>query len=182
MSPPLRRQLLQRVVAGCVALGLTSPLAFAEPPPNEPRKDEKADKAAAEKAARDALSRFNAGWKEYTNEPNLGDARWKLKMETLVRLTRAGPAAVPVLEAAATTGSPWSPPTRDLAARVLVIVRGPAAARQALADYDLAQMDTAHAGKSAPEFALNDALGKTHRLSQFRGKKAVILAFVIQDT
>jgi hypothetical protein len=182
MSPPPRRQLLLRVVTGCMALGLTSQLTFAEPPSNEPRKDQKADNAAAEKAARDALARFNAGWKDYTNEPNLGDARWRLKMETLVRLAKAGPAAVPVLEGAAKGGSPWPASTRELAARVLEIVRGPAGARQALADYDLAQMDTAHAGKAAPDFALNDALGKTHRLSQFRGKKAVVLAFVIQDT
>jgi hypothetical protein len=137
---------------------------------------------AGEKAAREALARFDKGWKDYTNEPNYGDPRWKLKMETLVRLAKAGPAVVPLLESAAKTNSPWSPSARELAARVLEIGRGPAAARQALADYDLAQMDTAHTGKAAPDFALDDALGNTHRLSQFRGKKTVILAFVIQDT
>src|SRR5207244_815325 len=44
--------------------------------------------SAAEKAALDALVRFNKEWKPYTNEPNLGDTRWKLKMETLVRLAQ----------------------------------------------------------------------------------------------
>jgi hypothetical protein len=64
MSPPLRRQLLPRVVAGCLALGLASRLTLAQPPPDEPRKEEMADKSAAVKAARDAPARLNAGWEE----------------------------------------------------------------------------------------------------------------------
>src|SRR5262245_44099472 len=62
-------------------------------PENTPR-------AAGEKASRDALARFDKNWKDYTNAPHYGDPRWKLKVETLVRLARAGPAALPVLEAA----------------------------------------------------------------------------------
>jgi peroxiredoxin len=36
-------------------------------------------------------------------------------------------------------------------------------------------------GKPAPDFSLTDASGQTYRLSEFRGKKTVILTFVIQD-
>jgi hypothetical protein len=53
----------------------------------------------------------------------------------------------------------------------------PGAIRKALRDFDLATMDTARLGRMAPDFALPDELGKTRRLSQFRGKKMVILEF-----
>src|SRR5690349_16286510 len=66
-------------------------------------------------AARDALVRFDRDWRPYTNEANLGDPRWKLKMETLVRLAQAGPAAFPLLEEAAKKDSKWSASTRGLA-------------------------------------------------------------------
>jgi len=51
--------------------------------------------------------------------------------------------------------------------------------RQALRNYDLARMDSAHLGKAAPDFTLADASGKTWRLDQFRGKKPVLLIFLI---
>lgn len=53
----------------------------------------------------------------------------------------------------------------------------PGAMRKALRDYDLAKMDSAGLGQVAPEFALSDGSGAVHRLSQFRGKKVVILEF-----
>jgi hypothetical protein len=53
----------------------------------------------------------------------------------------------------------------------------PAALRPLLAGYDLAAMDTARLGRLAPDFVLTDILGNTHRLSQFRGKKTVVLEF-----
>jgi AhpC/TSA family len=52
----------------------------------------------------------------------------------------------------------------------------------AWAGYELSQMDSAREGKPAPNFALADASGQTYRLSQFRGRKSVVLSFVIQDT
>jgi hypothetical protein len=131
--------------------------------------------------ARDALVRFNKEWKEYTNEPNLSDPRWKLKMEVRVRLARAGPAALPLLEEVAKKDSKWSASTRELAEESLGLLRK-AELRKALADYDLAQMDSARVGRSAPDFALKDAAGQTYRLSQFRDKKIVVLAFVLADT
>src|SRR5262249_53462318 len=135
--------------------------------------EQKPDPAAAEETARGALAKFDKDWKDYTNEPNLGDPRWKLKMETLVRLARAGPAAIPLLEEAAKKDSTWSASTRGLAEDSLGLLRKPEW-RKRLADYDLAQMDSARIGKLAPDFALKDATGKTYALSQFRDKKIVV--------
>jgi hypothetical protein len=53
----------------------------------------------------------------------------------------------------------------------------PEAIRKALKDFDPASMDIARLGQAAPDFALPDAQGQTHRLSQYRGKKTVVLEF-----
>ena len=53
--------------------------------------------------------------------------------------------------------------------------------RKALADYDLSNMDSARVGELAPDFTLADFTGKTYRLSQFRGKKTVVLRFILYD-
>jgi HEAT repeat protein len=52
--------------------------------------------------------------------------------------------------------------------------------RKALAEYDLRNMDSARVGQTAPDFTLTDYNGKTHRLSQFRGK-TVVLRFILFD-
>jgi hypothetical protein len=57
----------------------------------------------------------------------------------------------------------------------------PAALRKALADYDLRTLDSARIGELAPDFTLADFTGKTYRLSQFRGKKTVVLRFILFD-
>jgi hypothetical protein len=68
---------------------------------------EKADSTAAvEKMARDALARFVKG-----------DPGWKVRMETLVKLTRAGRATAPVLVESLKDGSPSA---REFAAQALV--------------------------------------------------------------
>jgi hypothetical protein len=134
-----------------------------------------------EDTSRDALVRFDKEWKDYTNEPNYGDPRWKLKMETLVGLAKAGPAAFPFLEAAGKDGSPWSPHSRQLATEVLKTWRERPAVRDAWASYDLSQMDIAKEGKLAPDFDLADAAGQIYRLSEYRGKKTVVLTFILQD-
>src|SRR5262245_7278299 len=105
------------------------------------------DPAAANQEVRNALIQFDRGWKDYTNEPHFGDPRWKLKREALVRLARAGPGSVALLEAVAKKDSAWQPHTRNLASEVLAILRGPRPVRETLASYDLAKMDTAAVGK-----------------------------------
>jgi hypothetical protein len=57
----------------------------------------------------------------------------------------------------------------------------PAALRKELADYDLRRLDTARVGEIAPDFTLRDANGKAVRLSQFRGKKTVVVRFILFD-
>jgi len=57
----------------------------------------------------------------------------------------------------------------------------PAALRKALQEYDPARIDTAWVGQPAPDFSLADLSGKTHRLSQLRQAKAVVLMFLIVD-
>lgn len=58
----------------------------------------------------------------------------------------------------------------------------PEAIRQALRDYDAKKMGTAKVGEKAPAFTLASAAGKEVRLSDFRGKKPVVLIFVYGDT
>jgi hypothetical protein len=58
----------------------------------------------------------------------------------------------------------------------------PQAIRKALIEYDLARIDTARLGKPAPDFTLIDALGKSYRFSDFRGKNPVVLVFIYGDT
>lgn len=50
--------------------------------------------------------------------------------------------------------------------------------RELFAAYDLNRMDTARVGELAPDFSLNDLDGVTHRLSDYRGQKDVVLVFV----
>jgi HEAT repeat protein len=57
----------------------------------------------------------------------------------------------------------------------------PGVLRKALADYDLRSLDSARVGEIAPDLTLTDRTGKAYRLSQFRGKKAVVLRFVLWD-
>jgi HEAT repeat protein len=58
----------------------------------------------------------------------------------------------------------------------------PGAIRKTLSSYDVARMDKAHLDKVAPDFALADTSGTTWRLSDFRGKKSVVLVFLIATT
>jgi hypothetical protein len=208
--------------------------------PSEPSKAADAV-AAAQKEARDALARFDQEWK-----PGNRPGTWKVRMECLQALVKAGDAAVPVLVEAMKPGSnhhhrgfaaqalgfiadpstrpalveaikekdefvrihalmalarfgrqPATPEFRHLASekelhdgvRFLmsyVLTRDdkpdPKPIRQALIDYDLTRMGSAREGKAAPDFALADTQGKIWRLNDLRGKKSVILVFLMGYT
>ena len=195
--------------------------------------EESDSSVAAQQTARDVLAKFK--------KPG---QTWKMHMECLVTLAKAGPAAVPVLLDALKTGSPDS---RALAGQALVFLADararpaleqavedkerdvrlyairalgrlgqleakpnyrhiadkdasagvrfemtfaltrddkpdPGAIRKNLSSYDLTRMDSAHLNKAAPDFALTDTSGTTWHLSVFRGKKSVVLVFLIGTT
>jgi HEAT repeat protein len=68
------------------------------------RPEEADSVAAAQQAARDALAKFEKSVKA----GKAGTPTWKVRMECLVALAKAGPASVPVLLDALKTGSPES--------------------------------------------------------------------------
>ena len=54
--------------------------------------------------------------------------------------------------------------------------------RSSLRTLDPRKLDAARVGERAPDFTLDDALGKAYRLADFRGKQAVVLVFIYGDT
>jgi HEAT repeat protein len=58
----------------------------------------------------------------------------------------------------------------------------PETVRDKLRGFNLARLDTATVGTTAPDITLTDALGQSYRLSDFRGKKTVLLLFIYGDT
>ncbi len=78
-------------------------------------------------------------------------------------------------------------PNRDVRAHMAFALERddkprPTEIQKALLDYNLKSLNTAQVGKPAPDFTLSDPLGKSYRLSQFRGRKAVVLVFIYGDT
>jgi hypothetical protein len=63
-------------------------------------------------------------------------------------------------------------------ARTWSIKPDPEPIRRALREYGLSRMDTAQVGMAAPDFALADTNGKIWRMSEFKGKRAVVLVFL----
>ena len=51
-----------------------------------------------------------------------------------------------------------------------------------LTQWDSSRINTATVGRRAPDFTLSSVQGETVRLSDFRGKKAVVLVFIYGDT
>ena len=60
--------------------------------------------------------------------------------------------------------------------------RLPPSVQKLFVEFDQSKIDAARSSEPAPDFELTDALGKTYRLSDFRGKKAVVLVFIYGDT
>lgn len=109
----------------------------------------------------------------------LGDPVWKIQFEAVVMSAKAGKEAMPVLDNAVSNGSPAVKHWAGLV-RSLLQSNAPeaAATRRALAEVDLAKIDSARYGELAPDFELADLSGKTWRLSQLKGKKDVALVFL----
>jgi hypothetical protein len=51
------------------------------------------------------------------------------------------------------------------------------AKRRAVTQYDVARIGSARMGLPAPDFCLADTSGTLYRVSQFRGRKTVIMEF-----
>ena len=52
----------------------------------------------------------------------------------------------------------------------------------ALVEWDSKQINSAKIGSVAPDFQLANLSGTNYRLSDFRGKQAVVLVFIYGDT
>jgi hypothetical protein len=109
----------------------------------------------------------------------LGDPIWKLQYEALVLSAKSPKDAQALLDNMASKGPS---PVKKWAESVRTLLREDspeaAATRRALAEFDLAKLDSARYGAPAPDFELTDLVGKTWKLSQFKGKKAVALVFL----
>lgn len=53
---------------------------------------------------------------------------------------------------------------------------------ESLKTWDVSQINSATVGQPAPDFVLPSAQGESVRLSDFRGKQAVVLVFIYGDT
>jgi hypothetical protein len=58
----------------------------------------------------------------------------------------------------------------------------PERVRADLREYDLTRLETAKVGVPAPDFTLTDVFGQSYRLTDFRGRKGVVLLFIYGDT
>ena len=125
------------------------------------------------KTVQEAWTRFEKAWTPYPDMRPLGDPVWKFQYEALVLSMRFGKESAPVPEHAAVT---------QFAKRVRNLLRDTSpeatATRRALAEFDLANLDSAQLGAPAPDFELTDLAGKAWQLSRLRGKKNVALIFL----
>jgi HEAT repeat protein len=116
-------------------------------------------------------------------ERALGDPKTGVRLYAIQALSMLGPLPRTKENERILTSDPAFWGVRPMMAAALERADRPnqAELRKALADYDLSKMDSARVGELAPDFTLTDFAGKTYRLSQFRGKKTVVLRFILYD-
>jgi len=116
-------------------------------------------------------------------EQALADPKSGVRLYAIQALSILGPLPRTKENERILTGDPAFWGVRPMMAAALERADRPnqAELRKALADYDLSNMDSAHVGELAPDFTLTDFTGKAYRLSQFRGKKTVVLRFILFD-
>jgi hypothetical protein len=116
-------------------------------------------------------------------ERALGDAKSGVRLYAIQALSMLGPLPRTERHQQILSKDPSFWGVRPMMAAALARDDRPSAAqlRKQLADYDLRKMDSARLGELAPDFTLTDISGKSYRLRQFRGKKTVVLRFILFD-
>ena len=130
--------------------------------------------------AEHALARFECTWRPAADPRArlMNHSGWRIHLTALRDVLKAGPDGIPVLRAALKSKSAA---TRSFAAQALALLDAPEAVRKELLEYDLKRLNTARIDQAAPEFTLLGDDGKPHRLSDARGKKHVILIFLLEQ-
>ncbi|MCI0377121.1 MAG: HEAT repeat domain-containing protein [Gemmataceae bacterium] len=116
-------------------------------------------------------------------EQTVADSNAATRMYAIQALSMLGPLALTEQYERILQKDPSFYGVRPMLAAALARDDKPDAAglRKMLLDYDLAKLDSARLGEMAPDFTLADFTGKTQRLSEFRGKKTVVLRFILFD-
>ncbi len=116
-------------------------------------------------------------------EHALGDAKSGVRIHAIQALSMLGPLAATERHLEILENDPSNFGVRTMMAAALARKDNPNAdeLRKGMAGYNLASMDSARLGELAPDFTLADFNGKTRQLSQFRGKKTVVLRFILFD-
>jgi hypothetical protein len=116
-------------------------------------------------------------------ERALADPKPGVRLYAIQALSMLGPLPRTKENERILTGDPAWDGVRTMMAAAIERADRPnqAELRKALAEYDLSNLDSARIGELAPDFTLTDFTGKPYRLSQFRGKKAVVLRFILYD-
>jgi hypothetical protein len=132
------------------------------------------------------------GWGPPPHMRAADDDGWHARMRALQGLVTAGRPAVKPLLRVLEHGAPHqrmlkSETNRDVKMHIAYALdrkgsRIDAQVVDDLRNWDTDRIDSAQVGKVAPDFELPSLTGETIRLSDFRGKKPVVLVFIYGDT
>lgn len=133
-----------------------------------------------EQRTRDALAAFERTWKpaEDARARPLGDDGWKTHVRALRDVLQAGPAARAVLRPALKSESAA---TRAFAAQALALLDAPVVVQRAMLNASLTRLDSARLEQRAPLFTLIAQDDEAVSLCQYRGEKAVLLLFLLEQ-